>query len=157
MEAMSGLPEPIDDFLLNPLFGKAVLVAAGLLFTVLGAVHLVSAVRAARRAVKVPGVVTALRPGLGGDSDTTTSPKYAAVLAFRTVDGRDVQTECTEATNPPVAQPGQRVRVAYDPDDPTDAHVDSIWGGGMLVPALALVFGLIVLVAFGLSLLGDLT
>ncbi|MGH3319035.1 MAG: DUF3592 domain-containing protein [Streptosporangiaceae bacterium] len=110
MMLVHDLSGPARDFLLSPLFGKLVMICGGLLFAVVGGSGVVHEVRRTRRAVKVPGVVVELRPGIGGGSSTTSAPKYAPVLAFRTRDGRDVQTEGDEASNPPAARPCRRSR-----------------------------------------------
>lgn len=86
--------------------------------------------RMRRAAVRVPGVVLDLRPTKSG---STRAYQYAPVLEFRTVEGKVVQTVSPASSNPPVAQPGETVEVAYDPAEPANAHVDTIGGSGVLV------------------------
>lgn len=111
-----------------------------------------------RRAVRVHGVVVDVRARESGTSRAGHRPTtYAPVLAFRTVDGREVQTESRVASNPPVAEAGQHVRVAYDPRDPTEASVDTARGSGVVAYVVGLAVALLILVIAGSALLARLS
>ncbi|MQB02436.1 MAG: DUF3592 domain-containing protein, partial [Actinobacteria bacterium] len=110
--------------------------------------------RTSRAAVRVPGVVLELRAVSSPSSHGT---QYAPVLEFRTLQGRVVQAESLATSNPPVAQPGESVRVAYDPGEPTTAYVDTVAGSGILVYVLGLVLASLVLVVSATVLVSSLT
>lgn len=111
------------------------------------------------RSVRVTGVITdlhALQPYAGTPASGRRRTQYAPVLEFQTLDGRRVQTESRVSSNPPVGEPGQRVRIGYDPDDPADAYVDTVPGSGLLLYAGGLVVAGIVFVVAGVILLSRL-
>lgn len=133
----------LSEILGSRLFGVAMPLAmalVGLWLTVKCLAGLAETVRMRRRAVRVPGVVRSLRPRqqTGDANDETDMPQYAAVLEFQTADGRVIQTESDVASNVGVPQPGQQVPVAYDRDDPSNAHIDTFGGSGYLVYLIAL-------------------
>jgi Protein of unknown function (DUF3592) len=75
-----------------------------------------------RTALDADGTVVALaasaRPGGGSD-------RYAVVVEFATNDGTAVRWTDNTASTPPIAQPGDRVRVKYDPARPQQARLAS--------------------------------
>jgi hypothetical protein len=71
-----------------------------------------------------------------GDGRRLSQRVYQPVLAFRTADGREVQAVAGIARNPPLAQPGDVVRVLYDPANPATAEIDSVAGRGTAVIAI---------------------
>lgn len=106
-----------------------------------------------RRSVRVTGVITdlhAVEPYVGTPTSGQRRTQYAPVLEFQTLDGRRIRTESRVSSNPPVGEPGQRVQIGYDPDDPTEAYVDTVPGSGLLLYAGGLVIaGIVFVVAVG--------
>jgi hypothetical protein len=67
------------------------------------------------------------------------------VLAFRTLDGREIQTATGVGSSRVIAQPGEQVRVIYDPRNPSRAEIDTWAGRASWLPWLITVMGLAVL------------
>lgn len=110
-----------------------------------------------RRFVRVPGVVVDVRQrDVGTMEQTGSAPAYAPVLAFRTADGRDVQTESARWSNRNAGKAGQQVSVLYDPTDPSDAYLGSATGTPTFVYLLAFAIALLVFVVGALALLAQL-
>ena len=106
-----------------------------------------------RRALRCRGVVTDFRTkwrhGTGNERGHTV---YYPVLAFRTVEGRDVETAGRLGRSRRGFRPGQAVTVTYDPRDPSHAYpgtgasavvqaVVSVVFGGVFVAMAWTVFG----------------
>lgn len=123
-------------------------------FALLGGIFAVAGLRGAmswqsfrRRSVTCTGLVTEIRAVSSKSSDSN-SFIYYPVLAFRTVDGKDVQTQAVNGSNPTLLEEGQQVTVLYDPRDPTTAYAGR-GPGGWLVPLVLFVIGAPV-AAFGI-------
>lgn len=90
---------------------------------------------------------------------TAGSGVWMPVVRFAVLDGSVVEATTRTGTNPPPAQPGQRVRVRYDPDDPTLVALASGVGSGALLGPLLVGIGVLVilvaLVVAGVGLLLD--
>lgn len=140
------------------LLASVIITAGSFLLTLVTGSGLVRQVARRRRSVRVPGVVVDVRVRDTGTSRAGGRPTtYAPVLAFRTVDGREVRTESSVASNPPVAEAGGQVRVAYDPRDPADAYVDTARGTGVVAYVVGFAVALLVLAIAGTALLARLT
>lgn len=106
-----------------------------------------------RSFVRVPGMVVDVHA-----ADVTTSgatgnaPAYAPVLAFRTLDGRDVQTEGSFASSTYAGKTGQQVSVVYDPENPNEAYIGTATGTPLFVYAIGIAIAAIGLVV-GLAIL----
>lgn len=134
---------------MNDILGPALFVP--LMFAVVGTVFLVGGIRSTvefaafrRRAVHCGGVVTDLRRVWQASHSSRSSSGqyiYYPVLAFRTVDGRDVQTVARVGTNPPAHRPGDQVAVQYDPRDPSRAYAGKALTARVLPVVFALVGG----------------
>ncbi|MQA79796.1 MAG: DUF3592 domain-containing protein [Streptosporangiales bacterium] len=155
----SSTTRPGDPMDLDYVLLASVIITVGSFFlTVVTGTGLVRQVAGRRRAVRVPGVVVDVRTRDSGTARAGRRPTtYAPVLAFRTTDGREVQTESRVASNPPVAEAGQRVRVAYDPRDPAEAYVDTARGAGVVAYAAGFAIALFVLVIAASALLARLS
>lgn len=93
-----------------------------------------------RRFVRVSGHVVEVRAAGPGNLQTSnTSQSYAPVLAFRTVEGRNVQTISGRYSNRYADLAGQQVSVVYDPRNPTEAYLGTATGTPIFVLVLAVV------------------
>lgn len=112
--------------------GLVTAISLFLALTMLGS--LVRGLAQQRRFVRVEGTVVDVREQADTTIETAgTAPAYAPVLAFRTVDGRDVQTESSRWSNRYAGSTGKRVSVLYDPKDPTEAYIGSLGGTPVFV------------------------
>ena len=92
-------------------------------------------------AKQVPGTVVELESDWDDGSTT-----YFPVVAFTTLEGRNVTFTASTGSNPPAFEPGEAVAVLYDPQDPQDAVIDaffSLWFGPIIVGFMGLVFSLV--------------
>jgi hypothetical protein len=116
----------------------ALFAAVGLALLIAGARTRAATRRFDARAVRVPGVVVELRLARGyrGPGERS-SGFWVPVLEFTTADGRPVRTAAMYGSVPAPARPGDRVQVAYDPDQPTRAQVADrrLASGGCLAGA----------------------
>jgi len=67
---------------------------------------------------------------------------YHPVFSFRDAKGDEHEIHSSVGSNPPSHQKGEKVRVYYDPQNPTDACLDSffsLWFGPVICGALAVV------------------
>ncbi|MBN6053550.1 DUF3592 domain-containing protein, partial [Nonomuraea sp. RK-328] len=95
----------------------------------------------ARRAQRVPGVVSDVRTTFTGQGDHLRA-RRRPVLTFTTLDGQEVTTEAQTTSDLGV---GNATDVLYDPDDPTRAVPAENAGGGhggIVVGLVAVVIGL---------------
>lgn len=79
-------------------------------------------------------------------SDSTTyAPRYRFV-----VEGQQAYTVISSSSSsPPAYDVGEQVKVLYDPENPTDAKIDSfmgLWFGPVLIIGMGLVFSLIAVI-----------
>lgn len=129
------------------------------MFVVLGGIFAVAGLRGVlhwnsfrRRAVTCTGLVTEIRAKAESrGSDATNRTIYYPVLAFRTVDGKEVQTQAQNGSSPTLLKEGQQVNVLYDPKDPTQAYAGRGTGGRVL-PFVFAIIGIAV-AAFGIRML----
>jgi hypothetical protein len=71
---------------------------------------------------------------------------YSPRVEFRTASGRVVHFVSRVSSQPPAFREGESVKVLYDPDDPTNASIDSFfeqWFGSLILGGLGLVFALV--------------
>ncbi|MBU1802214.1 MAG: DUF3592 domain-containing protein [Actinobacteria bacterium] len=71
---------------------------------------------------------------------------WKPVVRFVLPDGRPIEVETTHGSNPPPAQPGQRVQVRYDPERPTSVRLAVGPSSGGLLSPLFVVVGSVVAV-----------
>jgi hypothetical protein len=93
------------------------------------------------RAEKAPGTVVALEP-----TRSDRSTYYHPVVRFGLRSGQERTFRSHFGSNPPSHSVGETVEVLYDPDDPSDARIDSTfsrWGGVMIFAAVGAIFGAI--------------
>lgn len=108
-----------------------------------------------RSFVRVPGTIVDVRHRESSTMETTgTAPSYAPVLAFRTLDGRDVRTESQRWSNMYADKVGSQVQVIYDPQDPTEAYIGSATGTPLFVYLIAIAIAAIGLLV-GLAILSS--
>jgi hypothetical protein len=100
--------------------------------------------RLTRTGQRVPGTVVSLawKQSIGSEAG---GQVCHPVLAFRTLDGREVQTATGVGSSRVIAQPGEQVRVIYDPRNPSRAEIDTWAGRASWLPWLSTVVGLAVL------------
>jgi hypothetical protein len=98
--------------------------------------------RLTRTGQRVPGTVVSLAWKQSIDSEALACHP---VLAFRTLDGREIQTATGVGSSRVIAQPGEQVRVIYDPYNPPRAEIDTWAGRASWLPWLSTVVGLAVL------------
>ncbi|MEV0201892.1 DUF3592 domain-containing protein [Nonomuraea sp. NPDC050691] len=129
-------------------------VAFGMLI-VLGSIKgMVDGRRFARRAQRVPGVVSDVRTTFAGRGEHLRA-RHRPVLTFTTVDGREITTEARTTSELGV---GNATDVLYDPRDPTRAvPAESVGGGhgGIVAGLIAVVIGLAFFAGVSGAVAGD--
>jgi hypothetical protein len=103
----------------------------GLIFTVLGASFLTMGLGMAlwtahflSRSVSAQGTVVQMRAVQDAKTHTET---YAPVIGFVARDGHSYTVDSHSSSNPPSYVVGEMVRVLYDPEDPAEGKIDSVW------------------------------
>lgn len=123
---------------LPPLF-----LVLGVVFLVVAVVTFVLTLRFVAGAERVTGTVT----DVSRETDSEGEVLFYPVVRFTTAEGRTLEfRSSTGSSSPP--QPGDRVEVLYDPDDPQDARLSGFFD----VWLLPIVFGFIGVVASTVSL-----
>ena len=117
----------------------------GLIFTVLGGIGIRRNRAMTRTGQRVTGTVIDLRSQVESDGDGGTTRTYRAVLAFRTLDGQDVQAVAGMGGSRIIARPGEQVPVIYDPRRPDRAEIDTPAGRATWFPVFYALVGLTVL------------
>ncbi|MGH3116925.1 MAG: DUF3592 domain-containing protein [Gaiellales bacterium] len=110
----------------------------GVVFLVVAAVTLVLTLRFVAGAERATGTVI----DLSRETDSEGEVVFYPVVSFTTAEGRTLEFRSSSGSSFP-PQPGDRVEVLYDPDDPKDARLSGffdLWG-------LPIVFGFIGAVA----------
>jgi hypothetical protein len=109
---------------------------------ILGSIkRLVAGKQFARRAQRVPGVVSDVRTTFAGRGEYLRT-RNRPILTFTTADGREITTEASTTSDLGV---GNATDVFYDPQDPTRAvPAESVGGGysGIVIGLIAAVIGL---------------
>lgn len=151
MSSSSGLPVAV----------VLLFLAIPVVFAVVGTAFVVAGVRTRRAtarferiAVRVPGQCVDLRlrsrqRGLGERHSA-----YHPILAFATLDGRQMTVESPWGGIPTPARPGQPVTVLYDPQQPARARVDGLMGRGTFFSVVLILMGGVFAVIGWLVLLG---
>lgn len=122
-------------------------VAFGIVAIMMSVKGLVGFQRFAQRALRVPGVVSDVRTTFAGRGEGLKAT-HRPVLTFTTVDGREITTEASTASDLGV---GNATEVLYDPQDPTSArpaHDTAAGYGGIVAGVIALGIGLAFFSAF---------
>ena len=133
----------------------AILAVLGLTFGIIGAVYLTSTGHLVASGKRTTGSVVALRVRHRAGNMTGSADSVFPTVEFQTSSGRRVRFEDDIGRGPGTFHVGQRLPVAYDPDDPWHARVatfGSLYGFGLLsgiLGGLAAIIG-IVLAAFGI-------
>lgn len=123
----------------------AMMLLLGGTFAVMGIRYLVNWIGILRRfRVTCLGLVTDTRVQSRGSGTDSTLVEYP-VLTFRTEDGREVQTLASNYSSVVRHEPGQQVKVTYDPANPLEAYTGGK-AASWVVPVFALVFTLVGLV-----------
>jgi len=79
------------------------------------------------RSQTAQGTVTDLEPVTSNDRDSSAKVTYAPIFTFVTGDGKTVSVTAHSSSNPPAFAPNEPVTVLYDPSDPVDARIDTLW------------------------------
>lgn len=120
--------------------------AIGVVVLVVGAVMFVRTAQFLAEAERATGTVI----DLSRETDSEGGVAFHPVVRFRTTEGEAVEFVSSFGSSPPSAEPGDRVDVLYDPDDPYDAKLSGffdLWmppgipvvvGGGFIAIALFL-------------------
>ncbi|MEV5410166.1 DUF3592 domain-containing protein [Thermopolyspora sp. NPDC052614] len=118
-----------------------VLGLVGLVFGLIGLWVLLSARNFKRRAVRAQGHVVALRPDRSGSDGVV----YYPTVRFTTAYGQVVEAEANFGSKPAIGPVGHPVKVLYDPTNPVEYRIDSLWGRGTMFAAIFLGIGLVLL------------
>jgi hypothetical protein len=120
---------------------------AGLVIAVLGVLVIRQNRRLTRTGQRVTGTVTDLRWHSHSDQSSRGGyTTYHAVLAFRTLEGREVEAVTRNGSREIIARAGEQVPVIYDPRDPTRAEIDTPAGRAHWWPPLVAGGGLVLTV-----------
>lgn len=119
----------------------------GLMFVLGGGYGIHRDRRLNRTGERVPGTVVGLRwrSSSGPDGGRACHP----VLAFRTLDGRDIQAETRVGSSRVIAHPGEQVPVIYDPRNPARAEINTRAGRAAWLPVIFTMAG-VALICYGL-------
>lgn len=122
------------------------LFVVGLIFVVGGGYGIHQNRRLNRIGERVPGTVVGLRWRMSSsDAGRVCHP----VLAFRTLDGRDIQAETGVGSSRVIAQPGEQVPVIYDPRNPVKAEINTRAGRAAWLPVIITMAG-VATICYGL-------
>ena len=115
------------------------LFVVGLIFVVGGGCGIRQYRRLNRTGERVSGTLVGLRwtSSSGPDGGRVCHP----VLVFRTLDGRDIQTETGVGNSWVIAQPGEQVPVIYDPRNPAKAEINTTAGRAGWLPIIVTMAG----------------
>jgi hypothetical protein len=97
--------------------------AIGVGLLVVGAVAFVRTAQFVAEAERATGTVIYL----SGETDSEGDVLYHPVVSFTTSEAETVQFVSAVGSSPPSAEPGDRVDVLYDPDDPYDAKLSGFF------------------------------
>ena len=112
----------------------------GLVSIAVGALNLAQVTRFVWRARAAPGVVSEI---VELEKRPIGSPLYQARVRFSTRDGREIEFDNRNLTGKLYEVAGQKVTVLYDPANPAEAMIRTIWM--WLNPAVALLSGSILI------------
>jgi hypothetical protein len=107
----------------------------GLIFGGIGAYVTVNTLREQARDARTTGTIVDMVQSRDSDGDRM----YRAVFQF-TVDGKTYEIRSSKASNPPQYELEQRVPVRYNPADPSQASLDTVFENWFL-PGLFCMFG----------------
>jgi hypothetical protein len=130
----------------------ALAILTGALFMVVGGYQVRQKFRLAKVGQRVPGTVIDMREHVNLDAEGGETRTWYAVLAFRTLDGQDIQAEVLRGRHRGAEQVGSQVGVIYDPRRPSSVEIDTPAGRGAAVGYVAVVTGLLI-IAFGIAFL----
>lgn len=123
----------------------------GLIFGGVGAVIAVSVANERARMTTTEGGIVDLLPERDSDGDTL----YRPVFRFMTAGGQAYEVKSDMRSNPPSFELEQRVPVRYDPANPSQAKLDTVFENWFL-PGLFCLFGVVFGAVSGGMLLGPL-
>jgi hypothetical protein len=106
-----------------------------------------------QRAVSTEGVVTDFKTGTDDDGDSV----YYPIFQYRAPSGQEYTICSNTGTNPPGFKKGQSVGVLYDPDQPTEARLDTfvqLWLTTIIVSGLGSLFAIFGIVLLVVSIRG---
>jgi hypothetical protein len=117
------------------------LFVVGLIFVVSGGYGIHQYRRLNRIGERVFGTVVGLRWRSSAGPDGGSVRVCHPVLAFRTLDGRDIQAETGAGSSRVIAQPGEQVPVIYDPRNPAKAEINTRAGRPVWLPVIFIMAG----------------
>jgi hypothetical protein len=99
-----------------------------------------------RKGQRVTGTVVSYDSRRMMDGGDEFGMVYRPTVKFRTIDGRDIQTEIAIGSTRPPAGLGGQVPVIYDPDHPERARINTAVGRRRWVPVILGLPGLLILI-----------
>jgi hypothetical protein len=125
-------------------------ILVGVVFAGIGGYLVYRKRRLAKVGQRCPGTVVDMREHISRDTHGVETRTWNPVLAFKTPDGQDIQTEVTRGGFA-ADQVGAQVGVIYDPENPRNAEIDTPAGRSaasgyvtMAVGLLIIIFGIVV-------------
>ncbi len=112
----------------------------GLVSIAVGALNLAQVIRFVWRAQAAPGIVSEI---VELEKRPIGSPLYQARVRFSARDGREIEFDNRNLTGKLYEVAGQKVTVLYDPANPAEAMIRTIWM--WLNPVIALLSGSILI------------
>jgi hypothetical protein len=121
-------------------------ILTGLLFAGVGGYLVYQKHRLAKVGQRVPGTVIDIREHVIVGAQGGESRSWYAVLAFRTLDGREIRTEVRCGRRRGAEQAGSQIGVIYDPLRPSNAEIDTAAGRSAAYGYVAVATGLLIIV-----------
>jgi hypothetical protein len=94
----------------------------GLAMLIIAAILVGNSQSFSEKATRAAGVVVELDPSYSSDGTT-----YAPIVRFLTTEEQEVVFRSSVSSSPPSYEVGEQVEVLYDPANPDDAVIDSVW------------------------------
>ena len=116
-----------------------IFVAIGVVLLIIGGLVTWHTVEFKSKAESAEGTVIEMQPR-HSDGSTT----YAPVVEFETAGGELVTYHSSSSSSPPAYDVGESVEVLYDPNDPSEAKINSffnLWFLPLLLAGMGIVFG----------------
>ncbi len=116
-----------------------IFIAIGAVMLGLGIFFFVRTRRFLRTAVDATGTIVELIESSGSEGGTV----YQAMVEFQTADGQSIRWQESMASSPPVGQPGDTLRMKYDPANPRKARITKptrLWFMPVLFGGLGVLF-----------------
>jgi hypothetical protein len=93
--------------------------AVGVLLIVIAVILFIRTVIFLLSSKKVQGTIVRM-----AQYTDSSGSRYDPVFQFKTADGRTLEVEDSTGSNPPQFRVGQSVKIAYDPKNPSRAHIN---------------------------------